>query len=210
VPMFMRSPLSDGLMWACRVIEPESGRTLLDTRGQDGAAPAVEFQTGAQPAVACAQVGIKVLASSQTGDCSSKHFSGRAQRQPMAVGSPPHLRRCGRAHRRASGFGQPAPADPAVGTWPCSTATHYAPQHRSDTDQRAAAPAGMAMVPEGLDMAVRLMTPGEVSTVRAAPGFGYDGRADRPEVRALSLAGIPALSRLATSRRSGTGDQLQR
>jgi hypothetical protein len=68
-----------------RVIEPESGRTVLDTRGQDGAAPAVEFQTG------------------------------------------------------------------------------------------------MAMVPEGLDMAVRLMVPGEVSTVRAAPGYAYDGRADRPE-----------------------------
>jgi hypothetical protein len=32
------------------VIEPESGRTLLDTRGQDGAAPAVEFQTGTQAA----------------------------------------------------------------------------------------------------------------------------------------------------------------
>lgn len=43
---------------------------------------------------------------------------------------------------------------------------------------------GMAMVPEGLDMAVRLMTPGEVSTVRSAPGYAYDGRADRPEVSA--------------------------
>ena len=41
------------------------------------------------------------------------------------------------------------------------------------------------MVPEGLDMAVRLMVPGEVSTVRAAPGYAYDGRADRPEVRAI-------------------------
>jgi hypothetical protein len=40
----------------------------------------------------------------------------------------------------------------------------------------------MAMVPEGLDMAVRLMTPGEVSSVRAAPSYGYDGRADCPEV----------------------------
>lgn len=41
----------------------------------------------------------------------------------------------------------------------------------------------MAMVPEGLDMAVRLMTPGEVSRVRAAPSYAYAGRADRPEVR---------------------------
>jgi hypothetical protein len=46
-------PLYAGAWLLCgfRVIEPESGRTLLDTRGQDGAAPAVEFQTGAQAAV---------------------------------------------------------------------------------------------------------------------------------------------------------------
>lgn len=45
--------LSAGACLLCgsRVIEPESGRTLLDTRGQDGAAPAVEFQTGTQAAV---------------------------------------------------------------------------------------------------------------------------------------------------------------
>lgn len=51
-------------------------------------------------------------------------------------------------------------------------------------------PAGMAMVPEGLDMAVRLMVPGEVSTVRAAPGYAYDGRADRPEVCAFTVCGL--------------------
>lgn len=31
-----------------RVIEPESGKAVLDTRGGDGAGPALEFQTGAQ------------------------------------------------------------------------------------------------------------------------------------------------------------------
>ena len=41
---------------------------------------------------------------------------------------------------------------------------------------------GMGVVPEGLDMAVRLMTPEEVSTVRAQPAYAYDGRADRPPV----------------------------
>lgn len=43
------------------------------------------------------------------------------------------------------------------------------------------------MVPEGLDMAVRLMTPGEVSGVRATSSYAYDGRTDRPEVRAHLL-----------------------
>ena len=42
---------------------------------------------------------------------------------------------------------------------------------------------GMDEVPEALDMAVRLMTPGEMSLVHAAPRYAYDGRADRPEVR---------------------------
>lgn len=41
------------------------------------------------------------------------------------------------------------------------------------------------MVPEGLDMAVRLMTPGEVSTVHATSTYAYDGRSDRPEVLLL-------------------------
>lgn len=49
------------------------------------------------------------------------------------------------------------------------------------------------MVPEGLDMAVRLMVPGEVSTVRAAPGYAYDGRADRPEVCAFRHARLSLL-----------------
>jgi hypothetical protein len=52
----------------------------------------------------------------------------------------------------------------------------------------------MAMVPEGLDVAVRLMVPGEVSSVRAAPGYAYDGRADRPEVCPLwRVYGLPLL-----------------
>ncbi|EIE22917.1 hypothetical protein COCSUDRAFT_64037 [Coccomyxa subellipsoidea C-169] len=40
---------------------------------------------------------------------------------------------------------------------------------------------GMDEVPEAIDMAVRLMTPGETSLVRTAARYGYDGRGDRPE-----------------------------
>ncbi|BDA50340.1 probable peptidyl-prolyl cis-trans isomerase FKBP5 [Coccomyxa sp. Obi] len=40
---------------------------------------------------------------------------------------------------------------------------------------------GMDEVPEAVDMAVRLMTPGETSLVRASPRYAFDGRADRPE-----------------------------
>lgn len=42
---------------------------------------------------------------------------------------------------------------------------------------------GMDAVPEAVDMAVRLMTPGELSLVRSSGRFAYDRRADRPEVR---------------------------
>ena len=41
---------------------------------------------------------------------------------------------------------------------------------------------GMDEVPEAVDMAVRLMTPGETSLVRASPRYAFDGRAERPEV----------------------------
>lgn len=44
----------------------------------------------------------------------------------------------------------------------------------------------MDEVPEAVDMAVRLMTPAEVSTVCAAARFAFDGRADRPAVRPLT------------------------
>lgn len=40
-------------------------------------------------------------------------------------------------------------------------------------------------------MAVRLMTPGELSLVRSAGRFAYDGRADRPEARAAAPAARP-------------------
>ena len=43
---------------------------------------------------------------------------------------------------------------------------------------------GMNQVPEAVDMAVRLMTPQETSLVRASPRYAYDGRGDRPAVRA--------------------------
>lgn len=42
---------------------------------------------------------------------------------------------------------------------------------------------GMDEVPEAVDMAVRLMTPGEASLVRAASRYAFDGRPDRPQVR---------------------------
>ncbi len=45
---------------------------------------------------------------------------------------------------------------------------------------------GMDEVPEAIDMAVRLMTPGETSLIRAAARYSYDGRSDRPEVRCAS------------------------
>ena len=41
---------------------------------------------------------------------------------------------------------------------------------------------GMDAVPEAVDMAVRLMTPGELSRVHSSGRFAYDRRADRPEV----------------------------
>ncbi|KAK9805627.1 hypothetical protein WJX72_008874 [[Myrmecia] bisecta] len=40
---------------------------------------------------------------------------------------------------------------------------------------------GMGSQPEALEMAVKLMTPEEVSLVRSAAAFAYDGRPDRPE-----------------------------
>lgn len=46
---------------------------------------------------------------------------------------------------------------------------------------------GMDAVPEAVDMAVRLMTPGELSLVRSSGRFAYDRRADRPEVGTVSL-----------------------
>ena len=44
---------------------------------------------------------------------------------------------------------------------------------------------GMDEAPEALDMAVRLMTPQEVSLISAAPRFAFQGRADCPQVRIL-------------------------
>ena len=44
---------------------------------------------------------------------------------------------------------------------------------------------GMDEAPEALDMAVRLMTPQEVSLISAAPRFAFQGRADRPQVSIL-------------------------
>lgn len=41
---------------------------------------------------------------------------------------------------------------------------------------------GMGSVCEALDMAVRLMTPEEVSIVRSSSRYAYDGRPDRPQV----------------------------
>ena len=45
----------------------------------------------------------------------------------------------------------------------------------------------MAAVPEGLDMAVRLMTPGELASVRAQPPYAYGSRPDRPQVPTCPL-----------------------
>ena len=41
----------------------------------------------------------------------------------------------------------------------------------------------MGLVPESLDMCVRLMTPQELATVTSTSTYAYDGRTDRPEVR---------------------------
>lgn len=41
----------------------------------------------------------------------------------------------------------------------------------------------MGLVPEALDMCVRLMTPQELATVTSTSTYAYDGRTDRPEVR---------------------------
>ena len=43
---------------------------------------------------------------------------------------------------------------------------------------------GMDEVPEAIDMAVRLMTPQEVSLVSAKARLAFQHRSDRPEVRA--------------------------
>ena len=41
---------------------------------------------------------------------------------------------------------------------------------------------GMGMVPEALDLCVRLMTVQEVATVTSTSTYAYDGRSDRPQV----------------------------
>lgn len=69
---------------------------------------------------------------------------------------------------------------------------------------------GMDAVPEAVDMAVRLMTPGELSLVRSSGRLAYDRRADRPEVdlavssmaevlgkNGLTIAGLPYAAGLA-------------
>ncbi|KAL3145165.1 hypothetical protein ABBQ38_001764 [Trebouxia sp. C0009 RCD-2024] len=43
---------------------------------------------------------------------------------------------------------------------------------------------GMGVLPEAIDMSVRLMTPGEVSSITSSSQYAYDGRPDRP-------AGVP-------------------
>ena len=48
---------------------------------------------------------------------------------------------------------------------------------------------GMDAVPEAVDMAVRLMTPGELSLVRSSARFAYDRRNDRPEVKPCCISG---------------------
>lgn len=40
----------------------------------------------------------------------------------------------------------------------------------------------MGLVPEALDMCVRLMTPQERATVTCTSTYAYDGRTDRPQV----------------------------
>jgi len=41
---------------------------------------------------------------------------------------------------------------------------------------------GMGMVPEALDLCVRLMTVQESATVTSTSTYAYDGRTDKPEV----------------------------
>ena len=48
---------------------------------------------------------------------------------------------------------------------------------------------GMGLVPEAVDIAVRLMTPQEVSTVTASPRYAYQGRTDRPPVSCSGIVG---------------------
>jgi len=43
---------------------------------------------------------------------------------------------------------------------------------------------GMGMVPEALDLCVRLMTVQEMATVTSTSTYAYDGRSDKPEVLA--------------------------
>jgi hypothetical protein len=50
----------------------------------------------------------------------------------------------------------------------------------------------MASVPEGLDIAVRLMTNGELASVTAEAEYAYDGRSDRPEVTSSSGSSSPS------------------
>lgn len=55
---------------------------------------------------------------------------------------------------------------------------------------------GMGMVPEAIDMAVRLMVPGEVSHVRSSAAYAYDSCQQCREVEPISntsSAGNPAL-----------------
>ena len=46
---------------------------------------------------------------------------------------------------------------------------------------------GMGMMPEALDLCVRLMTVQETATVTSTSTYAYDGRSDRPEVLACTL-----------------------
>lgn len=51
---------------------------------------------------------------------------------------------------------------------------------------------GMGSICEALDMAVRLMTPEEVSTVRSTGQYAYDGRPDRPQVWCHAVCPVTA------------------
>lgn len=104
---------------------------MLDTRGDDGAAAPLEFQTGAAcPEPCCCRVAVKE----------------------------------------------------------CQFHCHGMQSNRVLDHQKCRCPTGMGMVPEGLDMVVRLMTPGEISTVRSTSTYAYDGRSDRPEVLPWALS----------------------
>ena len=50
---------------------------------------------------------------------------------------------------------------------------------------------GMGMVPEALDLCVRLMTVQEMATVTSTSTYAYDGRSDKPEVL-VRRSGLPA------------------